>query len=126
MAGRKSARPRLEGSWCVPGSVTASCMASTISAGVGRSGSPIPRLMTSTPAACLAAILRSSSANRYGGMRPRRSLGLMPLLDEVLAELSREHGTCPACQVYVQILSHLYAQLSPVEQYRDLLWSTAQ
>src|SRR5215207_569450 len=41
--------------------------ASTIAAGVGRSGSPIPRLITSIPSCFLAAIFRSSSANRYGG-----------------------------------------------------------
>ena len=50
--------------------------ASTVSLGVGVSGSPIPRLITSTPAAFFAATLRSSSANRYGGSRSSRSLDL--------------------------------------------------
>src|SRR3990172_4971692 len=35
--------------------------------GVGRSGSPTPSEITSTPCSRLAASLRSSSANRYGG-----------------------------------------------------------
>ena len=38
------------------------------------SGSPIASVMTSTPAARFSAIFRSSWANRYGGMRSRRSL----------------------------------------------------
>src|SRR5689334_2320564 len=62
--------------------------AATIAGYVGVSGSPIPRLMTSTPAACFSAILRSSSANRYGVMRLRRSLGLIQLLAGVGAGLS--------------------------------------
>src|SRR4029077_14623922 len=99
---------------CVSASVTASCIASTTSAGVGRSGSPMPRLITSTPAARLAAILRSSSANAYGGMRSRRLLGLIQLLRclsgervsdsydllplplELLAQAAGEHGQRPA------------------------------
>jgi hypothetical protein len=47
----------------VLGSATARCAASTIGGYVGVSGSPMPRLITSTPAARLAAIFRSSSAN---------------------------------------------------------------
>ena len=39
------------------------------------SGSPIPRLITSMPAARLSAILRSSSANMYGGIASRRLEG---------------------------------------------------
>ena len=38
-----------------------------IGAGVGRSGSPTPRLITSRPAARAAFFFRSISANRYGG-----------------------------------------------------------
>ena len=40
------------------------------------SGSPIPRLITSIPSACFAAILRSSSANMYGGIASRRRGGI--------------------------------------------------
>src|SRR5579883_3096083 len=42
--------------------------ASTMWSGVGRSGSPMPRLITSTPRALSAARRRSSSANMYGGI----------------------------------------------------------
>ena len=96
---RKSSRPRLVGYWWVSGSVTASCIASTISGGVGRSGSPMPRLITSTPAARFAAILRSSWANAYGGMRSRRLLGLMQLLFEVLAEVPANTGRAQPVRV---------------------------
>src|ERR1700722_3485395 len=115
MAGRTAARPRFDGYWCVSASVTASCIASTISAGVGRSGSPMPRLITSTPAARLSAILRSSWANAYGGMRSRRLLGFMQLLFELLADTPLEHRSRPACQVDVQILAHLDLQFAAVE-----------
>src|SRR5258708_2949868 len=91
-------------------------MASTISGGVGRSGSPMPRLITSTPAARFSAILPSSWANAYGGVRSRRLLGLMQLLCEVVAEASLEHGPRPACQVDPQVLPHLDLQLAAVEQ----------
>src|SRR2546421_10548989 len=40
--------------------------------GVGRSGSPMPSEMTSTPARFFSWTLRSISAKRYGGMRPSR------------------------------------------------------
>src|SRR5580693_8406269 len=92
-------------------------MASTISAGVGRSGSPMPRLITSTPSARFSAILRSSWANTYGGMRSRRLLGFMQLLLEILAEATREHRSRPACQVHAQILPHLHLQLAAVQQH---------
>src|SRR5205807_9127843 len=47
--------------------------------GVGRSGSPIAMLMTSTPFARSAARFRSRSANRYGGMpRIRRAISIRP------------------------------------------------
>src|SRR5438309_9795475 len=92
-------------------------MASTISGGVGRSGSPMPRLITSTPAAFLAAILRSSWANAYGGMRSRRLLGFMQLLLEVVAEASLEHGSRPACQVHAEVARHVDRQLAAVEHH---------
>src|SRR4051812_42704808 len=44
-----------------------------IGRGVGRSGSPTPRLITSRPAARAAFFFRSISANRYGGSFWRRS-----------------------------------------------------
>src|SRR6059058_81800 len=112
-------------------------MASTISAGVGRSGSPMPRLITSAPAARSAAILRSSSANAYGGMRSRRLLGfiqlpphrlnglsppsgeLLKLAHELLAQKSAKDGQRPACQVYAQLLVYLYLELATVEHNRD-------
>src|ERR1019366_5917581 len=96
----------VEGYRWVSGSVPASCIASTTSAGVGRSGSPIPRLITSTPAARFSSIVRSRRANAYGGMRSRRLLGLMQLLFEVLADPALEHRPRPACQVHPQILPH--------------------
>ena len=51
MGGERTRRPRFEGYRWVLGSATASCIASTTRAGVGRSGSPIPSEMTSAPAA---------------------------------------------------------------------------
>src|SRR6478609_3330193 len=90
-------------------------MASTISAGVGRSGSPMPRLITSTPAARLSAILRSSWAKAYGGMRSRRLLGFMQLLLELVAEASGEHRPRPACQVDIEGIGHLHLELTAVE-----------
>src|SRR3954454_21906993 len=97
-------------------------MASTINAGVGRSGSPMPSEITSTPASFLAAILRSSSANRYGGIRSRRSDGCMQLLDEVGGELAPVHRDGPAGQVDVQVLLHLDLELAAIEpdRYRRL------
>src|SRR5271169_5176424 len=92
-------------------------MASTTSAGVGRSGSPMPRLITSTPAARLSAILRSSCAYAYGGMRSRRLLGLIQLPFEVLAQATREHGPRPACQAHAQILPHLHLELPAVQHH---------
>src|SRR5215831_14394353 len=111
-------------------------MASTISAGVGRSGSPMPRLITSTPASRFAAILRSSSANAYGGIRSSRLLGLTrgpsgrvvsrwlmlsailgQLVQNLLAETPREHGERPAGQVHAQVLPHVHVELAPVEHH---------
>src|SRR5450755_3495103 len=83
------------------------------------SGSPIPRLITSIPAARLAATLRSSSANRYGGIRSRRLLGFMQLLDQVVGELAPEHRDRPTAQVHVEVLPNLYLELSPLEHDRN-------
>ena len=69
------------------------------------------------PAARLAAILRSSSANRYGGIL--RVAGaysvVMQLLDEFIGERAAEHRHRPAGQRYVQILPHLDLELAAVE-----------
>src|SRR5271167_1829609 len=81
------------------------------------SGSPIPRLITSTPAARLAAILRSSSANRYGGMRSRRSLGCMQLLEEFGAERRPIDGHGPAGEGQIQVLVELDEELAAVEAH---------
>src|SRR5258708_14920153 len=76
----------------------------------------MPRLITSTPAARLAATLRSSSANRYGGMRSRRSLCLIQLLAEFVTELATVDGHRPARQRDAQLLVDLHLQLAAVEQ----------
>src|SRR5437588_5864456 len=81
------------------------------------SGSPIPRLITSMPAARLAAILRSSSANRYGGMRSRRLLDRTQLLHEIVGERSAEHRHGPARQVDAEVLPYLDFELAAVERY---------
>src|SRR2546421_4910535 len=79
----------------------------------------MPRLITSTPAARFSAILRSSWAKAYGGMRSRRLLGFMQLLFEVLAETPLEHRPRPARQLDPQILAHLDLELTAVEQHGD-------
>src|SRR5581483_8542874 len=94
-------------------------MASTISGGVGLSGSPMPRLITSTPAARLSAILRSSWANAYGGIFSRRLLGFMQLLFELFAERAGEHRPRPACQVDLQVGPDLDLQLAAVQDDGD-------
>ena len=53
----------------MPGSATASLHRLDDVRKVGRSGSPMPRLITSSPPACFSATCRSSSANMYGGHR---------------------------------------------------------
>src|SRR3954449_5492954 len=118
MASRNSWRPRLLGYRCVPGSETASCIASTTSAGVGRSGSPMPSEMTSTPAAFFSEILRSSSANRYGGIRSSLLLArIRDLLDELVGELAPEHRDGPAGQVDVQVVLDLDLERAAVEPH---------
>src|SRR5579884_110514 len=86
------------------------------------SGSPIPRLITSIPAARWAATLRSSSANRYGGIRSRRLLGRIELLGELGGDRAAEHRDRPARQLDAQVLRHVDLQLTPIEldRYRRL------
>src|SRR5262249_23348507 len=83
------------------------------------SGSPIPRLTTSTPAARLARTLRSSSANRYGGIRSRRLLRRMQLLDEGFGECAAEHRHRPPRQFDVQLVGDLDAEHTAVKDDRD-------
>src|SRR3954465_13372272 len=75
----------------------------------------MPSEMTSTPCSFFAAILRSSSANRYGGIRSRRSAGCMQLLDELVGELAPVHRDRPAGQVDVQVVGDLDLELAAVE-----------
>src|SRR4051812_14238381 len=75
----------------------------------------IPSEITSMPCAFLSAILRSSCANRYGGMRSRRLLGLIQLLDEFVAERGRVDALRPAGECHVQVLPHLDLELAAVE-----------
>src|SRR6185312_3835675 len=75
----------------------------------------MPRLITSIPAARLSEILRSSWANRYGGIWSRRLLGLMQLLDELIGERAGEDRHRPAAQGNVEALPHLDLELAPVE-----------
>src|SRR5215204_1899881 len=70
------------------------------------SGSPMPRLITSTPAAFFSLIFRSSSANRYGGRRSSRLLGCIQLLQELLAQRAGVDGPRQAGHVHVHVLPH--------------------
>src|SRR5437588_12594939 len=97
----------------------ARCAAATIGSNVGMSGSPMPSLITSMPAARLAEIFRSSSANRYGGICSRRLLDRIQLLQEIVGEGAAEHRHRPARQVDVQVRPHLGLQLPAVERDRD-------
>src|SRR5580658_8193850 len=87
---------------------------------VGVSGSPMARVITSMPAARFSAMRRSSWANRYGGMRSRRSLCLIELLAEVVGEGAREHGHRPAGHGDVQLLADCDGQLPAVQADEDL------
>src|SRR3954447_4932438 len=75
----------------------------------------MPSEITSMPCAFLSAILRSSWANRYGGMRSRRLLGLIQLLPELVAERGRVDALRPAGKGHVQVLAHLDLEIAPVE-----------
>src|SRR5215217_5351857 len=125
-ASRSSGRPRFDGYWWVPGSLAAVARASITGWGVGVSGSPIPRLITSTPAARFSLIFRSSSANRYGGRRSSRLLGCIQLLEEFLAQRPRVHGTRPAGQVHMEVLAHVDHELAPVEHHGHRAVHTTQ
>src|SRR3954454_7255190 len=97
---------------------------------VGSSGSPIPRLITSIPAARFSAICCSSSWNLYGGMASRRPEGAaMPMgagmyaigaaggallavelgerLQQLRRELAGEDRLGPAVQANIQIFGDL-------------------
>jgi hypothetical protein len=56
-------------------------ISSTTASGVGRSGSPMPREMTSIPSTRMRSIFLSSSAKRYGGTWSSR---LANLIEELL------------------------------------------
>src|SRR5690348_17265333 len=97
----------------------------------------MPRLITSTPAARLAWILRSSSANRYGGMRSSRLEGRIrwarsisgeptQLLHELLSELSAEDGHSPPRQRNAEAIAYHDLELAAVECNGHLRTSAAQ
>src|SRR3954447_15059970 len=48
-------------------------------------------------------------------MRSRRLLGLIQLLDELVAERRGVHAPRPAGQDHLQVVSHLYLEVAPVE-----------
>src|SRR3954470_8269505 len=75
----------------------------------------MPSEITSIPCAFFSRIFRSSSANRYGGMRSRRLLGLIQLLYELIAERGRVDALRPAGQRHVQVLTHLHLEVAAVE-----------
>ena len=84
--------------------------------GVGVSGSPMPRLITSTPGRLLLA--RSCArARRTGtaGAAPGAYSARMQLLHELVAELAAVDGHGPAGQVHVQVLPHLDLEVAAVE-----------
>src|SRR5271169_5026826 len=83
------------------------------------SGSPMPRLITSTPAARLARTLRSSSANMYGGIRSRRLLRRIQLLYEFLGERAPEHRDRPARELDLKFVTDVDPKLAAVEHDRD-------
>src|SRR5436309_495497 len=83
--------------------------------------------MTSTPAAFFRRILRSSSANRYGGSRSSRSAcELMQVPQEVVGQLSAVDGDGPSGQVHVEVLPHLDVELTAVEADGDRRVAAAQ
>src|SRR6516164_5897278 len=66
-----------------------------IGSGVGRSGSPTPRLITSRPAAMAAFFFLSISANRYGGSFRSRSDFTNGILSFVRGPLPVVGATAP-------------------------------
>src|SRR5207302_7539224 len=73
--------------------------------------------ITSIPASRLAATFRSSSANRYGGIRRRRLLERMELLEKAFGERAHEHGNRPAGDRDVELVPNLDLELSAVERH---------
>src|SRR3954451_23484802 len=71
--------------------------------------------MTYTPSSFFAAIFRSSSAKRYGGIRSRRSLCLTQCLQEFLGQLAPVDGDGPAGQVDVQVIADVDLEVAAVE-----------
>src|SRR5437764_10176167 len=86
----------------------------------------MPSEITSMPASRFAATLRSSSANRYGGIRSRRSLGCIQVPFKLFGQLAPVYRHCPAAQVDVQVLPHVDLQLAAVEADGDLAVAPAQ
>src|SRR4051812_44151814 len=78
------------------------------------------------PCAFFSAILRSSWANRYGGMRSRRLLDLIQLLRELVAEGSFVDRARPAGEVNVQVLADVDLEIAAVEMDRDRAVAAAQ
>src|SRR5262245_29994689 len=97
--------------------------------------------MTSIPASRFSSIRRSSSANMYGGIAPRRSEGavnpfffagaaiglgrlrgleLRQRAQELRGELPRIQRLRPAREPHREALADLHAELAPIEQYREL------
>src|SRR4029077_17832858 len=60
--------------------------------GVARSGSPMPSEMTSIPARFFCCTLRSISAKRYGGIRPRRFAPATVLLIQIIEDTRQGIG----------------------------------
>src|SRR4051812_50172900 len=75
----------------------------------------MPRLITSMPCAFFSAILRSSWANRYGGMRSKRLLDLIQLLHELVGQVAGGDPARPAGGGHVQGLADLPPPVAPVE-----------
>src|SRR3954468_5623320 len=86
----------------------------------------MPRLITSIPCTFFSAILRSSWANRYGGMRSRRLLDLIQLLDEFVGQVRGVNRPRPACQVHVKVLPHFHLEVTAVEVHRHRALAAAQ
>src|SRR5260221_12930790 len=74
MAARSSGRPAAGVYLWLRGSRHAAAAASTMWAGVGKSGSPAPKPTTSTPAACSAFALASTARVADGAIAPMRAL----------------------------------------------------
>src|SRR5882757_7345144 len=86
----------------------------------------MPRLMTSMPWAFFSEIFRSSSANRYGGRRSRRSLDFKQFLQELVAERALVHRHRPSGQIDVHVLPDLDLQLAAVQLDGDRTLDAAQ